>query len=88
MANTIPDIKLSGTSYQNLYALTGIPVGTPVLIQNKQSVAVYLQLSPSAPDSASRDGFMLVGNEACIVKGTITGIWAFGTSRICVQILD
>lgn len=88
MSNTIPDVKLSGTAYQNVYALTGIAVGTHVLIQNKQSTAVYIQVQSTQPDTASRDGYMLVGNEACIVKGSITGLWVFGTSRICVQILD
>lgn len=88
MANTIPDIKLSGSAYQNIYALTAIPAGTHILIQNKQSTAVYIQIQTSQPDSASRDGYMLVGNEACIIKGTITNVWAFGTSRICVQVLD
>lgn len=88
MANTIPDIRLSGTGYQNLYDLTGITVGTSIVIQNKQSVAVYVQIAPNMPNSASRDGYLLIGNESCIIQGTISGVWAFGTSKISVQVVE
>lgn len=88
MANTIPDVKLNGGGYQNIYDLTGIPVGTSVIIQNKQYNAVYIQIADVQPSKDSSDGYMLIGNESCIVEGTISNLWAFGVSKICVQVVE
>lgn len=89
MANTLPDVKLVNTYYMNLYTATGIPAGTPLIIQNKQSTGAYIQISPTQPSSASRDGYLLSGNALCIVEGgTISIVWAWGTSNISVQAYD
>lgn len=88
MADTIPDIRLSGVAFEDIYALSNIGVGTSIIIQNKQSVAVYVQVSASQPHRESRDGYLLIGNESCIVKGDISGVWAFGTSKILVQVME
>lgn len=89
MANTIPDIKLVNTSYTNLYTVTGIPTATPLVIQNKQTTGIYIQISPTQPIASSRDGWLLAGNDAVLVEGgNISNVWAWGTSTISVQIYD
>ena len=87
MPDTIPDIKLSGSTYQSVYALSGIGKGVEIFIQNKNNTAIYLQISSTQPASTSRDGYILAAGLDCVVKGEISDVWAFGTSRLCVQVL-
>lgn len=86
MANTIPDIRLSKTAYTDLYAMTGIPKGTPITVQNKNTTAVYVQIKPTAPIPTSTDGYLLIQNETCMATdvGTST-VWAIGAGLISVQ---
>jgi len=47
MSDTLPDVKLLGVEYQDIYDATGITPSTHIAIQNKRSVAVYVQVSPN-----------------------------------------
>ncbi len=88
MSDTIPDVKLLGIEYQDLYDATGITPKTHVAIQNKRSVAVYVQVSPNQPASTSTDGYLLLPNQVCVVIGTISRVWAMGRSTVSVQIVE
>lgn len=85
---TIPDVTLTGTAYQNVYAATGIVVGTAVTVQNKSSNVVYLQNIAAQPSSGSLNGFWLIPNEFIELTGTITGLWAKGVGRIAVEVIS
>lgn len=84
---TIPDVLLTGTAYQNVYAATGIVVGTSVTVQNKSTEPVWLQNVSSQPSSSSRYGFVLKGLESVDVTGSIVGLWAFGEGPIMVEVI-
>lgn len=88
MSDTLPDVKLLGVEYQDLYDATGITPTTHIAIQNKRSVAVYIQVAPNKPSSTSTDGYLLLPNKVCIVVGTISRVWAMGRSTVSVQIVE
>lgn len=85
---TLPDVALTGVAYQNLYAATGIVVGTAVTIQNKTGSPVYIQNIASQPSSGSKNGFVLEPYSAVDVTGVIGGLWAKGTGGLMVEVIS
>lgn len=88
MSDTIPDLKINSKEYTDVYSSTGIQVATELTIQNKRSNVVYIQISPTKPPSSSVDGYLLLANQSCLVKGTISKVWASGDSTISVQVYE
>lgn len=89
MADTLPDIKLLGTSWIDVYAATGIPVGTPLIIQNKTAPSIYVQVRSTQPVATSKDGVLITDNLSWIVDGTsISGVWVIGQGLMNVQIFE
>lgn len=84
---TLPDVNLTGTAYQNLYAATGVVTGTAVTIQNKSGFPVYIQNIASQPSSGSKNGFVLQPYSAVDVNGTILGLWAKGTGPVMLEVI-
>ncbi|WYN05086.1 hypothetical protein ISREJYDI_CDS0122 [Pseudomonas phage UNO-G1W1] len=84
---TIPDVNLTGTAYQNVYAATSIVVGTAVTIQNKSGFPVYVQNIASQPSAGSKNGFVLEPYTAVDVTGVVVGLWAKGTGPIMVEVI-
>ena len=82
--DTINDIHLAGVVYENVYAGSGIIVGTPLIVQNKSSGPVYLQISATAPPASDRDGFLVYPGKSVFVDDATTGLFAFGTGRLHV----
>lgn len=87
MANTIPDIILDNVSYQDVNQLSGVPVGTKVLLQFKGSGNVRVQLKPFQPASSSTDGLQLISFEMYMVDQGESIIWVKGSGRLCVQVI-
>lgn len=85
MANTITDVMLGNTVYQDVYAETGIAVGTAIFIQNKGSVATKVQIKSSQPAASSSDGVLIQPYEFFQVDAGESGVWAKGSGRLCVQ---
>ena len=88
MSDTIPDLKITSNEYLDIYLSTGITVSTELSIQNKRSKPVYVQVSPTKPDHNSTDGYLLLANQSCVVKGSISKVWVSGDSTISVQIYE
>lgn len=84
---TIPDVTLTGTAYQDLYAATSIVVGTSVTVQNKSSKPIFLQNIASQPSASSTNGFTLLPNESINFTGTIVGLWAKGVGPVAVAVI-
>lgn len=85
---TIPDVNLLGVAYQNLYAATGIVVGTAVTIQNKSGKPVFVQNIAGQPSSSSKNGFILAPYTAIDVTGAIAGLWAKGNGPVMVEAIS
>lgn len=86
MATTIPDVLLDNTAYQNINTLSGIAVGTKVILQFKGSGSIRLQIKPTQPIVNSMDGVQLSTLEFYIVDSGESTIWARGTGRLSVQV--
>lgn len=86
MADTIGDVVLDNSSYQNVNLLSGIPVGTKVLLQFKGTGNVRVQLKPFQPASSSIDGLQLITVEMYMIDQGESIIWAKGSGRLCVQV--
>lgn len=84
---TVPDVTLTGTAYQNLYAAAGIVVGTAVTVQNKSGSAIYLQNIATQPSGASKAGYLLLPNGIVDVTGTIAGLWAKGNGPVMIEVI-
>lgn len=88
MADTIPDVLLKGVEYEDIYALTGITVSSSISIQSKALGGVYVQVSSTQPNANSKDGYLLMPNQSCLIDGTISKVWAIGKCAISVQEVD
>jgi len=88
-AITLPDLLLSNSGYIDVYAATGIPVGTNLLVQNKSSTIFYLQLKESQPSPTNIDGSILEPYEFLLIKSTSPiRFWVRGNGRLSVQVDD
>lgn len=88
-AITLPDIVLNNNSYIDIYSMTGIAVGTTLLVQNKSSTGFYLQLKESQPSPTNIDGSVLQPYEFLLIKTTApVKLWVRGSGRLSVQIDD
>ena len=59
MSDTINDIKVDGDIYVNINTLSGIVAGTALVITNKSTSRIALQISASQPAANSTDGEIL-----------------------------
>jgi hypothetical protein len=84
MTTTIPDLILNGVAYQDVYALAGLAPGTPLIIQNKCSGQVTLQISAIAPPASDKDGYILYPYKNAYINDATEGLFAFGKGRIHV----
>lgn len=85
MANTIADVTLTGTAYQDIYAATSIATGTTITIQNKTSDFVRIQVDSVQPSASSKNGYALKSLDSAIIDGTPSGVWCSGVGNIMVQ---
>jgi len=85
MANSIPDLNLTLTDWVNVYATTGIAVGTSIVIQNKASNPVLLYIAASKPTTSSYDGYAIRSLEAVVVDAAESGCWIRGSGVVNVQ---
>jgi len=88
MADTRPDVILNGEEYQDLYAATGITVGTKLILFNKSTSDVSVILSATKPLNNDTKGIRIE------IKGSIraftvdsgeSGCWAKGWGPLSVQ---
>lgn len=83
--NTLPDVILDNTSYQNINALSGIAVGSKMVLQFKGTGSVRLQIRPTQPIVSSLDGVQLNTLELYGVDSGESTVWVKGTGRLSVQ---
>lgn len=87
MADTKADIILVDGDWVDAYALTGIAVGTTLVIQNKSSDDILIHLSASKPTSSSINGTLVPPFIEATVDASESGCWVKGTvgGRVSVQ---
>lgn len=86
MADTIQDVILDNTAYQNVNSLSGIAAGTKVILHWKGTGSVRLQVKAAQPATSSADGVQLDLLGFYVVDTGESTIWAKGTGRLSVQV--
>ena len=59
MADTIPDITIGNDVFYSVNSLSGIAVGTEIIISNKSNSTVLIQVKNTQPSSASTAGVVM-----------------------------
>lgn len=79
MANTIPDVSVPANDWVDVYSATSIAVGTGLIITNKSSYPVLLQIKGTKPSLSSTDGEPLDPDGAykrLQISPNESGLWA------------
>ena len=85
MATTLPRVSLPSKEWVDLYAETGITVGTKLIIQNTGGDSVRLVESASKPNL--KGGFnLLLEGEYLSSADTPVGAWAYAHSTTTLQV--
>ena len=85
MANTLPSVRLLSKQWVDLYAATGITVGTSLIVQNLSDHAARLVESESQP--STNDGYNVI--KALGFLGTAEtpiGAWAYAYPGVVLQV--
>jgi hypothetical protein len=72
MAETLANVEIPANNWVDLYALTGLTVGTAISVQNIGSADVYLTVAAAQPP---------VDHNAYNVISRNTGVWLRNTAR-------
>ena len=90
MPDTIPDIRAPKGAYINLNETLDIPLGKTIIIQNKKLGAVHVQVHTEQPHIDSHDGFLLSGEQCCIIRGESSPVWvnSHDGNWISVQVVE
>jgi len=75
MADTLPDIELPVNTWVDLYAQSGILVGTRIIVSNKGSSSLILATSATEPTTL--DGVPLETYKDRINESGDSGAWAY-----------
>lgn len=94
MSDTTPDILVSKDAYVDVNTLSGIAAGTAVIISNKSTSPILLQISTAQPSASSEDGELLNippnGTSVKFITAGESTIWARSTlhadSPLSVQV--
>ena len=90
MAVSRADVSVPKQTWVNLYALSGVAVGTSVIVQNKGNQSCYLAISLAAPANPQM-GVILspidYANNTTVVTAGEVGLWAYcdDTTKLIVQ---
>lgn len=85
MATSLPSVTIPLNTWVDLYAETGIPVGTQIIVQNIGSSEAVLTESATIPNSA-------IGSNSIPVRKYLTneasnvGAWAFSGTGTTLQV--
>lgn len=96
MSNTLPDIVMQTGTYIDVYNVSGIAPGTALLLNNKSSATVQIQVRPSQPPASSNDGWPLRSGAGETTWTTVQNVpagsrvWVKGNNggRLFVQIFE
>lgn len=91
MADTLPDVSLPANAWVDLYAATGIIVGTKVNIHNKGASRITVAVSAAEPISIELGVFLApVGSGASSIPlqndDGDSGLWAYSQSGGSVNV--
>lgn len=79
MADTRNDVTLTKDTWVDLYAATGISVGTAVSVLNKGSTDVYVAIKATSPTGATFGVPVYSGSfdNMVTISASESGLWAY-----------
>lgn len=85
MADTLPNIRIPANTWVNLYQLSGILVGTAIVVENISVRDILLTVSrdePAAPVINSIGAFNILKRNGDKLRNSLndTGAWAYCTN--------
>ncbi len=90
MANTIPDINVPRGPWLDVYEKTQITPGTPLIIKNRSSSAMYVFIGAEAPTTNGVIGWDIGPEEwtRCSSVPANSKVWLKGFGTAFVQVDD
>lgn len=86
MANTIPDITVSG-EWVDVYTVTGITLNADITICNKGGYRILIQEASSKPATADNSGKLvssyLSGTNNAVILNNTSKVWLKATKGSC-----
>lgn len=76
MADTLPDITVTNSAYSSVNTLSGVAIGTAIIIQNKSNYPVYIQTKATQPAATSTDGWIVMPAGSVQVDASEPEVWA------------
>lgn len=77
MADTLTNTALPAGTWVDLYADTGIAVGTKINVQNLGSSTVWLTVNATAPADGTTRNELSPGNDKFSNDASDSGAWAY-----------
>lgn len=71
----MPAIKTINAQWADVYALSGIAPGQPLLVQNQSGTLAISQISATAPDPADNSGRWIQPGAEMQVDAGAAGLW-------------
>ena len=75
MDESLPKVELKKETWVDLYSVTGISVGTPLIIQNTGKGAAIVSESASVPTTSIGHNYLPIGGYVTNQSGAV-GAWA------------
>jgi len=88
MSDTLPDVTLPAKTPVDLYAETGITVGTKVSVQNITSSDVRVHVGVVAPTMGESGAALLVPGQSGENTQGDSGLWAWSVTGGAVQVVE
>lgn len=88
MSDTLPDVTLPAKTPVDLYAATGITVGTKVRVQNITSSDVRVHVGATTPTMGVSGGALLIPSQSGENTQGDSGLWAWSVTGGAVQVVE
>lgn len=88
MSDTRPDVKLPAKTPVDLYAATGIAVGTQIYVQNNSTSDIRLYSGATAPTMGEAGSVLLRPGVPASNFATDLGAWAWSSNATSIQVSD
>ena len=78
MPDNLPNIQIPINEWVDLYALSGLPVGTAISVENVGVCDIYLAVQGTKPEK-DHNAYNILKREGLPMRNTIgdSGAWAF-----------
>lgn len=84
-AETSDDVILTRLDWEDAFALSQIPVGTAITIQNKTTDYVRVFIKGDKPSNSLKDGIDILPTQSAIIAASLPGCWISGYGPVNIR---